>query len=101
MFFSKKNILVTYLLAVALNSLFFYLIPPGYYDRNVNLALSLAMLAMIPLAGSRLLFSVVVHLTTFMGMVLVACAIPCTRPRFSIQRARAAWWGWMLSFPNG
>lgn len=72
MFFSKKNILVIYLLAVSLNSLFFYLIPPGYYDRNANLALSLAMLAMIPLAGYRPLFSVVVHLTTFMGTVLLA-----------------------------
>jgi signal transduction histidine kinase/ActR/RegA family two-component response regulator len=69
--FSRKNILVVYLMAVALNSLLFYLIPPGYYERNANLAASLAMLAMIPLAWRRRYFPYVVHFATLLGLVLV------------------------------
>lgn len=69
--FSRKNILVVYLIAVGLNSLFFYLIPPGYYERNANLLTSVLMVLMIPFAWQRRFFPYVVHLTTFLGLVLV------------------------------
>jgi signal transduction histidine kinase/ActR/RegA family two-component response regulator len=69
--FSRKNILVVYLMAVALNSWLFYLIPPGYYERNANLVASLAAMAMIPLAWRRQYFPYVVHSATLLGLVLV------------------------------
>ena len=70
--FSRKNILVVYLAAVSLNSLLFYLIPPGYYDRNANLVTTFLLAAMIPLAWKRQLFPYLVHLATLIGVVLVA-----------------------------
>ena len=39
--FESKNLLAVYLLAIGLDSWVFYLIPSGYYDRNVNLLATL------------------------------------------------------------
>jgi signal transduction histidine kinase/ActR/RegA family two-component response regulator len=64
--------LVVYLVVVALNSLLFYLIPPGYYLSQVNLAVTVAMLVMVPLAWYRSLFPYVVHLATLLSLLLVA-----------------------------
>jgi signal transduction histidine kinase/ActR/RegA family two-component response regulator len=63
--------LVVYLVAVALNSLLFYLIPPGYYQSNVNLAVTVAMLLMVPLARYRSFFPYLVHLATLLSLLLV------------------------------
>lgn len=63
--------LVVYLVVVALNSLLFYLIPPGYYEGNVNLAVTVAMLLMVPLARRGSFFPYVVHLATLLSLVLV------------------------------
>ena len=68
---SKRKLLAIYLLAVGLTSLFFYLIPPGYYNRNANLALSLHMAVLMALAGQRKLYSILVHLATLGSLVLI------------------------------
>lgn len=62
---------MVYLIAVGLNSLLFYLIPPGYYDRNANLLTSVLTVLMTPLAWQRRFFPFIVHLTTLLGLVLV------------------------------
>ena len=67
----RQGLLATYLLAVSLTSLIFYLIPPGYYDRNANLLVSLLTLAMLPLVRRRKLFTPLVHLVTLTSLVLV------------------------------
>jgi signal transduction histidine kinase/CheY-like chemotaxis protein len=69
--FSKRNILLVYQLVVALNSLFFYLIPPGYYDRDANLLATVLTLAMMPMAWQPRLFPYAVHLTTLLSLALV------------------------------
>ena len=69
--FSKRNILLVYQLVVALNSLFFYLIPPGYYDRDANLLATVLTLAMMPMAWQQWLFPYAVHLTTLLSLALV------------------------------
>ena len=63
--------LVVYLVAVAMNSLMFYLIPPGYYQSQVNLAVTAAMLLMVPLVRYRTLFPYLVHLATLLSLMLV------------------------------
>eukprot|EP01034_Spumella_vulgaris_P037090 gene37090-45758_t len=68
---SKRKILAIYLLAVGLTSLFFYLIPPGYYNRNANLAISITMGVLMLLAAQRRLYSVLVHLATLSSLVLI------------------------------
>ena len=41
--FARKNILLIYLMAVGASSLLFYLFPPGYYDRNASLLVTVLM----------------------------------------------------------
>ena len=53
----RQSLLATYLLAVSLTSLIFYLIPPGYYERNANLLTTLLTAAMLPLVRVRTLKS--------------------------------------------
>lgn len=67
----QQRLLATYLLAVSLTSLIFYLIPPGNYARNVNLVFSLLTVGMLPLIRVRALFVPLVHLVTFLSLVLV------------------------------
>ena len=69
--FARKNILLVYLMAVGSSSLLFYLIPPGYYDRNANLLTSVLMVSMVPLAWQSRFFSFVVHMTTMVSLLLV------------------------------
>ena len=69
--FVRKNLLAVYLFAVGLNSLVFYLAPSGFYERNVNLAFSLACFALIPLTRWERLFVPLVHASTWLGLSLV------------------------------
>lgn len=59
--FSRENLLLIFLLAIALSSLIFFIVPPGLYDRRVNLLCTMLMLALIPLAYQPRLYAVVVH----------------------------------------
>ena len=68
----RQGLLATYLLAVSLTSLVFFLIPPGYYDRNANLLTTLLTAAMLPLVRVRALFTPLIHAVTFISLVLVA-----------------------------
>jgi signal transduction histidine kinase/CheY-like chemotaxis protein len=68
---SKRKLLAIYLLAVGLTSLFFYLIPPGYYNRNANLAISITMAVLMLLAAQRKLYSVLVHLASLSSLLLI------------------------------
>ena len=68
----RQSLLATYLLAVSLTSLFFYLIPPGQYERNANLVFSVLTMAMLPLIRLRVLFTPLIHLVTFLSLMLVA-----------------------------
>ena len=67
----RQSLLATYLLAVSLTSLIFYLIPPGYYERNANLLTTLLTAGMLPLVRVRPLFGPLVHLVTLISLVLV------------------------------
>lgn len=67
----RQSLLATYLLAVSLTSLIFYLIPPGNYARNANLVFSLLTMGMLPLVRVRALFVPLIHLVTFLSLVLV------------------------------
>jgi signal transduction histidine kinase/CheY-like chemotaxis protein len=67
----RQSLLATYLLAVSLTSLVFYLIPPGNYARNANLVFSLLTMAMLPLVRVRALFTPLIHLVTLFSLVLV------------------------------
>ena len=67
----RQSLLATYLLAVSLTSLIFYLIPPGNYVRNANLVFSLLTMGMLPLVRVRSLFTPLIHLVTFLSLVLV------------------------------
>jgi signal transduction histidine kinase/CheY-like chemotaxis protein len=69
--FTRKNILVIYLVAACLTSVLFYLVPPGYYDRNANLATAILTLALVPLAWHSRFFQHVVNATTLSTLVLV------------------------------
>lgn len=69
--FTRQNILVFYLVAVGLTSLLFYLLPPGYYNRNANLAATLFMLALVPMAWHRQWYGAVVNGSTLANLVLV------------------------------
>jgi len=73
----RQGLLVTYLLAVSLTSLIFFLIPPGYYERNANLLTTLLTAAMLPLVRVRALFAPLVHLVTLISLLLVTY-IACT-----------------------
>ena len=67
----RQSLLATYLLAVSLTSLVFYLIPPGYYARNANLVFSVLTMAMLTLVRVRALFTPLIHLVTLLSLVLV------------------------------
>lgn len=67
----RRKLLVIYLLAVGLTSLVFYLIPPGYYDRNANLAVSLLTLMMLPWVRVRSGLIPLTHLLTMISLALV------------------------------
>jgi len=70
--FTRQTILFIYALAISLNSFVFYISPSGYYDRNVNLLVSLLALLMLMLAlRSRRLFAHVVHALTAISVALV------------------------------
>lgn len=68
---SKRKLLTIYLLAVGLTSLFFYLIPPGYYNRNANLGISITMVVLMLLTTQRKLYSVLVHLASLSSLLLI------------------------------
>ncbi|WP_158272883.1 ATP-binding protein [Limnohabitans sp. T6-5] len=68
---SKRKLLAIYLLAVGLSSLFFYLIPPGYYNRNANLAVSIVMVVLMLFAGQRKLYAYLVHLASLVSLLLI------------------------------
>ena len=84
----RQSLLATYLLAVSLTSLIFYLIPPGYYERNANLLTTLLTAAMLPLVRVRTLFAPLVHLVTLISLVLVTY-IACTSG--GINSSALAW----------
>lgn len=84
----RQSLLATYLLAVSLTSLVFYLIPPGYYERHANLLTTLLTAAMLPLVRVRVLFVPLVHLVTLISLVLVAY-IACTSG--GINSSALAW----------
>jgi signal transduction histidine kinase/ActR/RegA family two-component response regulator len=69
--FESKNLLAIYLLAIGLDSYVFYLIPSGYYDRNVNLAFSLMCFGLLPFTRVEKLFSTVLHVASLLCVVLV------------------------------
>jgi signal transduction histidine kinase/CheY-like chemotaxis protein len=68
---NRPRMLTIYLVAVGLNSLVFYLFPPGYYDRNANLFLSILCLLLLPTPRSQRLYPYVVHGLTVMSALLV------------------------------
>ena len=68
---NRPRMLAIYLVAVALNSLAFYLFSPGYYDRNANLLLLVLCLLLLPTLRSPRLYPYVVHGLTLMSAVLV------------------------------
>jgi len=68
---NRPRMLAIYLVAVGLNSLVFYLFPPGYYDRNANLLLSILCLLLLPTPRSQRLYPYVVHGLTVMSALLV------------------------------
>jgi len=67
----RQSLLATYLLAASLSSFIFYLFPPGNYAREVNLIFSALTLGMLPLVLVRALFTPLIHLITFLSLVLV------------------------------
>ena len=67
----RQSLLATYLLAVSLTSLVFFLIPPGYYERHANLLTTLLTAAMLPLVRVRALFAPLIHLVSLISLVLV------------------------------
>ena len=69
--FRRSSILALYLVAVALNSLVFYLFSPGYYDRNANLLVSVLALLLLPASRIERFFPWVVHGLTAIAVALV------------------------------
>lgn len=69
--FLQENLLALYLLALGLNSFVFYLLPSGFYDRDVNLVFSLTCLALAPLTRLGLLFKPLVYASTCLSLGLV------------------------------
>ena len=67
----RQSLLATYLLAVSLSSFIFYLFPPGNYARHVNLIFSALTIGMLPLVRVGALFTPLIHLVTFLSLVLV------------------------------
>jgi len=69
--FTRPNILVFYLLAAGLTSLSFYVLRTGFYNPNANLAASLLVLGMIPLAWHQRWYRWVVHVSTLTNLTLI------------------------------
>lgn len=69
--FTRRTILLIYLLAVGLESMVFYLFSPGYYDRQANLLVSVLALLLLPTLLVKWLFPVVVHGLTVITMALL------------------------------
>jgi len=67
----RPRLLQVYLAAVAFNSLCFYLIPPGYYEANVNLLHALLILALLPLSRRPALLPLAVHGATAFSVLLI------------------------------
>ena len=69
--FERLTLLRLYLLGVVLNSLMFYLLPPGYYDRNANLVHMLLVLALLPASRVVAWRPWIVHGVSALSLVLV------------------------------
>ena len=70
-FFERPILLRLYMLAVVLNSLTFYLLPPGYYERNANLWHMLVVLALLPVTRVPAWMPWVVHLVSAASLALI------------------------------
>lgn len=70
-FFERPILLRLYMLAVVLNSLTFYLLPPGYYERNANLWHMLVVLALLPVTRVPAWTPWVVHLVSAASLALI------------------------------
>jgi signal transduction histidine kinase/CheY-like chemotaxis protein len=70
--FSRENLLVIFLLAIGLSSLLFFFMPSGYYDRRINLACTVLMVALVPLAYQPRYFAAVVHGAALISATMVA-----------------------------
>ena len=57
----RRVLLQGYLLVVAANTLFFYLMPSGHYNRNASLAVTLLALLLLPATRYERLHSLVMH----------------------------------------
>ena len=67
----RLTLLRLYLLGVLLNSLMFYLMPPGYYDRNANLLHMLLVMALLPATRVVAWRAWIVHLVSALSLLLV------------------------------
>ena len=67
----RLTLLRLYLLGVLLNSLMFYLLPPGYYDRNANLLHMLLVMALLPATRVVAWRAWIVHLVSALSLLLV------------------------------
>lgn len=67
----QSSLLRLYLLGVVLNSLMFYLLPPGYYDRNANLLHMLLVLALLPASRVAAWRPWIVHGVSALSLLLV------------------------------
>ena len=67
----RRALLQGYLLVVATNSLFYYLLPSGHYDRNGSLAMSLLALLLLPATRYERLHALVMHVILTASAVLV------------------------------
>ena len=67
----RPRLLMVYLLAVALNSLSFYWIPPGYYEPGANLLHAVLILALLPLTRRPALLPLAVHGATALSVLLI------------------------------
>ncbi len=70
--FERPMLLRIYMLAVLLNSLVFYLLPPGYYDRDANLLHMVLVLALFPATLVHAWMPWIVHTVSAFSLLLVA-----------------------------
>ena len=69
--FERPMLLRIYMLAVLLNSLVFYLLPPGYYDRDANLLHMVLVLALFPATLVHAWMPWIVHTVSAFSLLLV------------------------------
>ncbi len=74
--FERPMLLRIYMLAVLLNSLVFYLLPPGYYDRDANLLHMVLVLALFPATLVHAWMPWIVHTVS----AFPCCSWPTWRP---------------------